>query len=145
MKLGNVSSVNPGGGEDTMAKLISQIIEVASSEVVFAILFISLGVWLFWFGTKHFMELKKEQSKRENDLLTENDRREQKLIDIYEQQSQRAEDRESQLMGYLDKNNEQLGTIARTLEKVENRMDDNFIAIWKELGQKQNKQNQKGE
>lgn len=108
---------------------------LATSEVLFAVLFIGglifIGRW--------FLIYMAEQKK-------ENDERETQLIDIYKAQIDRSSMRENELMTHLSKNTEQLVKIADTLEgvqtnlqRVENRVHEDLQTVWKELGAKADK------
>jgi ABC-type bacteriocin/lantibiotic exporter with double-glycine peptidase domain len=114
---------------------LRDIVNVANSEVVFAVLFI---VGLFAVG-KYIRDAMQEQKE-------ENKRREEQLIEIYKNELDKSANRERELMIHLDKNTEQLQGIADTLKdvqrgltKLEDRVEDNFMAVWKELGAKADK------
>jgi septal ring factor EnvC (AmiA/AmiB activator) len=114
---------------------LKDILTIANSEVVFAVLFI---IGLFAVG-RYITNALKEQKE-------ENTRREEQLIEFYKNELEKSALREGELMRHLDKNTEQLRTIAETLKdvqrgltKLEDRVEDNFMAVWKELGSKADK------
>lgn len=133
---------------------LKDIMTIANSEVVFAILFIGL-LLLVVRGIKiHF-----EQSR------IESEKREQYIFKMYEQQMQTMESgmtkqreeynqliteqresfnkREEELLKHLSRNTDQLSNVAETLRdiqrslgKLEDRVENNFLQVWKELGTK---------
>jgi predicted RNase H-like nuclease (RuvC/YqgF family) len=114
---------------------LKDVLTIANSEVVFAVLFI---VGLFAVG-KYVRDALREQKE-------ENAKREEQLISFYREQLEISTKRETELMRHLDKNTEQLRNIAdtlkevqRNLSKLEDRVEDNFMAVWKELGSKADK------
>lgn len=116
---------------------IKEIQSIASSEVVFALLFI-FGLFVVGRYVVQFIA----------EIKDENTHRETQLIDLYKEQITNSNNREVELMKHLEKNTEQLGNIAdtlndvqRNLSKLESRVDDNFKDVWKELGSKADKTN----
>lgn len=116
---------------------LKDIANIAGSEFVFAILFIAGLIYVALY-VKGVLEQNRQDSKN----------REESIMNIYKEQLEKADTREEKLMDYLDKNNEQLENVANTLkevqenlQKVEDRMEDNFMLVWKELGNKLDKQN----
>lgn len=114
---------------------INEALTVASSEVVFSVLFI-LG--LFIVGRVVMSSLK--------DIRAENNDREAQIAELYKQQMERADKREADLMDHLGQTTKQMGNIAETLkdvqlglDRLEDRMDKNVVEIWKELGAKEDK------
>jgi septal ring factor EnvC (AmiA/AmiB activator) len=127
-------------GGETLVDL-NKLAELADSEAFFAVLFVAglIYVGLYVKGVL-------EQNRQDNM------NRENSISELYKEQLSKADQREEKLMTYLDKNNEQLQHVADTLsdvqtnlQKVEDRMEDNFMHVWKEIGQKQDKINGKGE
>ena len=125
---------------------LNKIAQLADSESFFLVLFVAGIIYIaLWVRTQ--LQDNKEDSKR----------REEQLIDIYRSQIERGEEREGtllrqsqerekDLMEYLDRNSDQLENIAGTLKevqsnlvKVEDRMQDNFQIVWKELGNKEDR------
>lgn len=116
---------------------IKEIQSIASSEVVFALLFI-FGLFVVGRYVVQFIA----------EMKDENTHRETQIIDLYKEQIANSNNREVELMKHLEKNTEQLGNIAdtlndvqRNLSKLESRVDDNFKDVWKELGSKADKTN----
>jgi len=114
---------------------LTKLVELANSETLFAILFIAGLIYIALY-VKGMLQSNKD----------DNHRRENQLIDIYKEQIDKGDKREEELMDYLDKNTDQLENIAGTLkgvqtniEKLEDRVEDNFMSVWKELGTKENK------
>jgi peptidoglycan hydrolase CwlO-like protein len=124
------------GGENVVD--LKTLMELANSESFFAILLV-IGIIALWrAGTVSFKEIK-----------TENRDREEQIIDMFKDQLEKADKREEELMGHLDKSTGQMENIAGTmkeiqgnLSKLENRVDDNFMMVWKEIGRTQPKQKQ---
>ena len=111
---------------------LKDIQELAGSEVVFAVLFILtlvvIGRWLVSF----IQGMKEENATRET-----------QLIELYNKQSEDAQKREAFLHDHLNKSNDKMGEISDTmkgiqagLNKLEDRMDANFLEVWKEIGKK---------
>jgi hypothetical protein len=118
---------------------LNKLAELAGSEVFFTILFVA-GIIYIALYVKGVLEQNRQ----------DNINRENTIIGMYKEQLDKSDMREDQLMNYLDKNNEQLENVAGTLkdvqhslQKVEDRMEDNFMNVWKELGAKQDKINNK--
>ena len=106
------------------------ISELAQSEAVFAILFV-LGLFVVGKWLMSFIQGMKE----------ENATRESQLLELHSKQSEDAQKREEFLRNHLDKSNEKMGEISDTmkgiqagLNKLEDRMDANFLEVWKEIG-----------
>jgi septal ring factor EnvC (AmiA/AmiB activator) len=117
---------------------LNKLAQLADSEVFFAVLFVAGLIYIALY-VKGVLEQNRQ----------DNTKREDTIVSMYETQLNKAEDREEKLMSYLDKNTEQMEHISETMKdiqgniaKVEDRMEDNFMNVWKELGQKQDKQNQ---
>jgi predicted RNase H-like nuclease (RuvC/YqgF family) len=109
---------------------LKDLMELANSEVVFAVLFIAglffAGRWLIG----HLQSVKEENKERET-----------QLIELYKTQIDSSTEREEHLKAHLDKSNEQMGEIASTMKdiqqgmsKLENKMDNNFKDVWREIG-----------
>lgn len=116
---------------------LNKLAELAGSEVFFAVLFVA-GIIYIALYVKGVLEQNRQ----------DNINRENTIIGMYKEQLDKSDMREDQLMSYLDKNNDQLENVAGTLkdvqnslQKVEDRMEDNFMSVWKELGAKQDKYN----
>ena len=116
---------------------LNKLAELADSETFFAVLFVAGLVYVALYVKGVLEQNRQDNINRENSIM-----------DMYREQLDKADAREEQLMNYLDKNNEQLENVAHTLkdvqenlQKVEDRMEDNFMNVWKELGNKLNKQN----
>ena len=114
---------------------LTKLVELANSETLFAVLFIAGLIYIALY-VKGMLQSNKD----------DNHRRENQLIDIYKEQIDKGDKREEELMDYLDKNTDQLENIAGTLKgvqtniaKLEDRVEDNFMSVWKELGTKENK------
>jgi hypothetical protein len=122
------------GGGVTLVDL-NKLASLADSEVFFAVLFVA---GLIYIGL--YVKGVLEQNRQDNT------KREDTIVQMYEHQLNKAEDREEKLMNYLDKNTEQMEHISGTMKdiqgniaKVEDRMEDNFMNVWKELGNKKDK------
>lgn len=114
---------------------LREIIDIANSEAVFAVLFI-VGLY----SVARYVQTALRDQKEENN------RREEQLFQMYREQLEASARREAELMKNLEKNTEQLGNIAETLKevqrnlsKLEDKVDTNFMAVWKELGSKADK------
>lgn len=136
---------------------LKNILAVAQSEAVFAVLFIGL-LWLAAKQIKVTMEQSRESSiEREKYIF---DIHERQMLELKEnmlhernnshelliEQRVSTDKREEALLKHLDKNTEQLSGVAdtlkdiqRNLSKLEDRVEDNFMEVWKELGSKQDK------
>ena len=119
---------------------IKEILAVANSEVVFAALFV-VGLY----SVARYVQTALREQKEENN------KREEQLFEMYRQQLEASARREAELMKNLEKNTEQLGNIAETLKevqrnlgKLEDKVETNFMAVWKELGSKADKNDLKG-
>lgn len=114
---------------------LKMLAELANSETFFAVLFVACLVYVALYVKTTLEQNRQDNLNRENSIM-----------DMYKEQLAKADVREEKLMSYLDKNNEQLEHVAETLkdvqtnlQKVEDRMEDNFMSVWKELGNKQDK------
>ncbi|AYP68732.1 hypothetical protein BpsS36_00026 [Bacillus phage vB_BpsS-36] len=107
---------------------VNEISNIASSETVFAILFIGL---LFLVGKfiKQFIEKQREDSNK----------REEYIFSMHERQQEESKLREEKLHSHLSRNTDQLEKIAGTLDKLETRVEHNFSEVWKEINNKQDK------
>lgn len=133
---------------------LKDIITVASSEYVFAVLFIAF-LYVAIKQVQNTMKQERESSReRETYIFSMHEKQldEVKSNMLYErgnshklllEQRQSFDSRETKLMDHLSKNTDQLGNIAvtlkdiqRNLSKLEDRMEDNFMEVWKELGSK---------
>jgi Tfp pilus assembly protein PilO len=112
-----------------------ELMQLANSEVFFAVLFvlglITIGKWFF----AHMKEQREENRERE-----------EQLIDIYKSELEKGEAREANLMIHLEKNTNQMERISGTLDtiqsnmmKLESKVDNNLTNVWKELGGKADK------
>lgn len=115
------------------------ISNIANSEVVFAILFIAGLVWVFKYGLSTINEIKHENKEREDTIIS-----------MFREQIDKSDNRERQLMEYLEKSTVQQAEIVSTLkvvqegiERFESRVERNFNGIWKELSNKQDKISEK--
>lgn len=131
---------------------LNKLATLASSEVFFAVLFVAGLIYVALYVKQLLEQNRQDNVTRENsimdmykDQLSKSEERERYAV-------QQSEDREEKLMSYLEKNNEQQKGIADTLvavqnnlQKVEDRMEDNFMAVWRELGQKEDKLKRKGD
>lgn len=139
---------------------LKDIMTVASSDVVFAVLFIGLLYVLLSAFKKWATEQKEMSIERERYVLTMH---EKQMIELKEnmlhernanfellvEQRRSFETREAELIKVLNKNTDQLSSIAdtlkdiqRNLSKLEDRVEDNFMDVWKELGSKLDKPRQ---
>ncbi|TWJ39639.1 hypothetical protein CHCC5027_3552 [Bacillus paralicheniformis] len=110
--------------------------EMASSEATFALLFIASLI----FVGRWFLRFIEEQKQ-------ENHEREQQLIESFKEQLDKSDKRETRLMVHLEKNTEQLESIADTLSGVERRLTsfetkvgNELEDVWKELKAKADKE-----
>lgn len=142
---------------------LDKIMQVAGSEVVFAILFIGL----LWIILTHFKKWSTEQKEtsmeREKYIMELHERQMAELkenmlhernssFELMVEQRSSFDKREVELLKILTKNTEQMGDIAdtlkdiqRNLSKLEDRVEDNFMEVWKELGSKQDKNYKRSE
>lgn len=139
---------------------LKQIIEVANSEVVFAILFIGF-LWIAGVQTKRYIdEQKLKQQEREDYITLMHKQREDDLkallreqrddsVVLMREQRDESQKREREMMVYLGKITDKQVDITDTLKdirtslgKLEDRMETNFMEVWKELGAKQNRGNE---
>lgn len=108
---------------------LKEITELVKTEYVFGVLFI-LG--LFYIG-KTVKEMLSSQAQDNKDF-------EAKVVDIYETQLSKSYEREEKLMGHQKEMTRQLEGISATqsrfatsLDKLEQRTEDNFRALWQEI------------
>jgi Tfp pilus assembly protein PilN len=123
------------GGETLVD--FNKLAQLADSEVFFAVLFVAGLIYVALYVKNVLEQNRADNTNRENNIMQ-----------MYQDQLKKADEREENLMSYLDKNNAQLENVADTLkdvqtnlQKVEDRMEDNFMHVWKELGQKKDKNN----
>jgi Tfp pilus assembly protein PilO len=112
-----------------------ELMQLANSEVFFAVLFV---IGLVVIGKWFFAHMKEQRE--------ENREREEQLIDIYKSELAKGETREANLMDHLQKNTDQMERISGTLDtiqsnmmKLESKVDNNLTSVWKELGGKADK------
>lgn len=136
---------------------LKDVMTVASSEYVFAVLFIGF-LWIAIKQVQGTMTRERESSNdREKYIFVMHDKQLAELKDnmLHErnnshemliEQRHSFDKRESELVKHLNKNTDQLSNIADTLKdvqrnlgKLEDRMEDNFMEVWKELGSKSDK------
>lgn len=114
--------------------------EIATSQVIFSLLFIAL----LWFGGRWFMqnfkEEKAESRQREEYIFELHKKQLEDMKETQKLQQDSFDKREEKLMSVLDKNTEQLENVANTLTEVqrnlgkfESRADKNFKEIWIEI------------
>lgn len=139
---------------------VKDIITIASSEYVFAILFIGF-LWLVVQHVRGILVEQRESSKEREQYIFK--MHEQQMTELKEnmlhernsshelmvEQRQSFDMREQELLKHLNKNTDQLTSVAdtlkdiqRNLSKLEDRVEDNFMEVWKELGGKQDKNRQ---
>jgi predicted RNase H-like nuclease (RuvC/YqgF family) len=111
---------------------VKMLSDLASSETLFAVLFLAGLVLVGRYVVQHIRNTEEKSAQRES-----------QLIEIYKEQLDASATREEKLMSHLDKSNEQLEGVADTLkdiqgnlEKLEHRVESNFHDVWKELGGK---------
>jgi len=136
---------------------LKEIMSIANSEVVFAILFIGL----LWIILTHFKKWSVEQKdtalEREKYIMSLHEKQMTELkenmlhernsnFELMVEQRTSFDRREKELLQHLSKNTDQLTSVAdtlkdiqRNLSKLEDRVEDNFMEVWKELGSKQDK------
>jgi uncharacterized protein YoxC len=81
---------------------------IVSSQFVWAILCI-IGIIFAYRVVKKYIE----------DLKTENQKREEKVLEIYETQKSESKEREERLMCHVEKTTETLNGINKTLETIQ--------------------------
>lgn len=112
---------------------IKELIQVAQSDAVFAVLFTGLLYFMLVFG-KNFI---KEQREIEN-------MREEQLIELYREQKTESAAREKELMNHLDRLTAQQAEITEALkelkedmqggiEKLEDKVDRGFMEVWRTI------------
>src|SRR5690606_14532079 len=104
---------------------------IATSQVIFAILFIGLLAIVMramWSLYKQF----KEESKE----------REKKVEELYEEYKAEAKEREKKLLEHLEKSNESQERTSQTLVRIqeslvslESRVDEGLSDVWKKIDQ----------
>lgn len=133
------------------------ILMIAQSDAVFAVLFIGI-LWIAGrFVKQYFADQKQESLEREayimdmhkqqmeglkDDMIIQRDNYNNLLVE----QRLSFDKRENELLKVLNKNTDQLTGVAETMKdiqrgivKLEDRMEDNFMQVWKELGSKADK------
>ncbi|MGD7047100.1 hypothetical protein FZC83_02455 [Rossellomorea marisflavi] len=98
---------------------------IAGSQFVWAILCI-IGVYVAYRAVKKYIE----------DLKTENQKREEKVLEIYEQQKLESKDREDRLMSHVERTTDTLAEINVSMDRLHEevrtangRIDD----VWKHI------------
>lgn len=110
--------------------------QIATSQSVFAILFIGL-LYVGYKALKGYLkEVKSENEKREE----ENKGREKEIKDLYNEHKSEAKERENKLMEFLEQNTESQKQTVVTLNKIEGnldslakRMDEGFSDVWNQF------------
>lgn len=115
---------------------IVDVTKVVNSEVTFSILFIS---FLIFAG--------KQVKKTIETMSAESREREKYILKVYEQHNESHNKREAHLLEQLEKNTEHLGSVAQTMQGIQNnlvrleeKMDSNFSSVWRELRNKQDRE-----
>ncbi|AYC28732.1 hypothetical protein [Paenisporosarcina cavernae] len=101
--------------------------KIASSEYVFAILFIiMLFIAVRWFAG-HLKEMKQENQEREKELK-----------DLYTEHKEESKEREKLLLRHLENSNESQAKTAEAIKKmsdsmksIEQQMDTGFKEVWR--------------
>lgn len=100
--------------------------KIATSQSVFAILFI-IVLFIGYRALRSYLA----------DIKKENENREQEIKDLYSEHKVESKEREVKLMSFLDKTNESQNQTVITLNKIENnldslakRMDEGFNDVW---------------
>lgn len=101
---------------------IGTVERVASSQFVFAILFIFLLFGVAKVFLSYFKTVKDEAAQREK-----------ALINLYEQQRADSKSREENLMAHLDKTTKSLEGIEKNLTNLEQKMNAGLSDIWNHL------------
>lgn len=108
---------------------LKEITELVKSEYVFGILFV--------FGLFYIAKTVREMLRS---AAEDNKAFEVKVVDIYESQLAKAYEREDKFMEHQNGMTDQLKEISAnqsrftaSLEKLEQRTEDNFKALWKEV------------
>ncbi len=109
--------------------------EIATSQYVFAVLFILL-LFVAYRAIKSYL----------SDIKQENAEREQELKELYKEHKVDAKERETKLMEHLDKSNQSQERTAIALERIEgslnsleDKVDKGFSDVWGHLEQTENK------
>lgn len=100
--------------------------QIASSQYVWAILFI-VGIFVAYKATKNYLV----------DIKQENAAREEEIKELYKEHRLEAKERERDLMNHLEKSNESQERTAQTLERIEKnlnhlevKVDKGFNDVW---------------
>lgn len=108
---------------------LKEITELVKTEYVFGVLFI---VGLIYIG-KYVREVLASQAQDNKEF-------ENKVVEIYETQLEKSYEREEKLMSHQTDITRQLGDISATqtrmqtsLDKLEQKTEENFRQIWKEV------------
>lgn len=108
---------------------LKEITELVKTEYVFGVLFI---VGLIYIG-KYVREVLASQAQDNKEF-------ENKVVEIYETQLEKSYEREEKLMSHQTAMTRQLEGISSTqsrfaasLDKLEQRTEENFRALWKEI------------
>lgn len=106
--------------------------QIASSQYVFAILFIILLFVVAKYLANHLKEMKEENGEREKELKV-----------LYTEHKLESKEREQVLMLHLERSNESQEKSSNTLEKIEvslrsleKRMDEGFANVWEHIKNK---------
>lgn len=146
-----------------MSLSLDDIIKVVGSDSVFAVLFVFF-LFLVVKQVQRALELNREMStQREQYIMDMHDKQMSELkenmlhernssFEMFAEQRKSFDAREAKLLEHLSKNTDQLGNISETLKdiqrnlsKLEDRVEDNFMEVWKELGSKQDKNNKRSD
>lgn len=110
--------------------------QIATSQSVFAILFIILLFAGYKAIRGYLKEVKTENEKREE----ENKGREKEIKHLYNEHKTEAKERENKLMDFLEQNTESQKQTVVTLNKIEGnldslakRMDEGFSDVWNQF------------
>lgn len=133
---------------------LKDVTAVAQSEAVFAVLFILVVLAVGWY-IKKVLDQNRESSAQNQQYILEMHERQMGEIkenmlhernnahEILMEQRRSFDGRETALLSHLGKNTDQLAHVSDTLKdirqsmgKLEDRMEDNFHDVWKELGAK---------
>lgn len=122
------------------------IMKLANSEVVFAILFIGF-LWLAVQYVKRVLEDNRmQENERETYIMELHKQREDDLKQMLREQREESVAREDKLFTNLEELTHKQGEISETLKDVrtglstlEHKMERNITELWKELSKKQSK------
>ncbi|RXF11079.1 hypothetical protein EG878_14585 [Enterococcus faecalis] len=119
---------------------LGEAIKIASSEVVFATLFILLGAAMLRWIVVFIKQSQTETIERENYIFEMHKQREADLKQVIAEQKKESEQREERLMKQIDFQQDQqrqivmtLGSIQHSLEKLETKIDNDLHDIWRVL------------